>query len=168
PSAYADTDNDDGLVPVSFIQPVAPLTAIKNGLHTVSHDTATIKHDGSADLKVEQPGVLLLNGGSEVLVIASRDTVVKAGIAHVSISKGTIASLGMDGDSVTVRNLSESLGNSVTVYVNAKHSLRVAAGEEVVVGASYLAYRGALQDQLVGRRKLSHHELSCGVNVSSC
>src|SRR4030095_12845577 len=63
PKASADTDNDDSeLVLVSLVHPVAPASAFSNGIHTVSHTTATIKHDDQADLTVDNTGALLLNG----------------------------------------------------------------------------------------------------------
>src|SRR4030095_3819493 len=100
--------NTSDLLPISFIKSLAPTSVFNNGIHTVSHATATIKHDGRADLKVDKTGALLLNSGSEILVIASRDTVVEAGLAQVSIRKGTIAALSKDGDSVMVRSLYET------------------------------------------------------------
>jgi hypothetical protein len=79
-----------------------------------------------------------------------------------------MAVLAKDGDALTVRNIYEPRGHSVTVYFKDKHTLNLAAGEEVVIGSSYSATRGALQAQLVGRRKLTHQELSGGVAVASC
>src|SRR5262249_17361459 len=125
--ASADTGNDDSeFVLVSLVHPVALTTSVfKNGIHTVSHATATIKHDDQADLKADNPGALVLNGSGEALVIASRDTLVTAGIAQVSIRKGAIAALTRDGDGVMVRNLYETRGNAVTVYIKGKHSLQL-------------------------------------------
>jgi len=168
--ASADAGNDDSeLVLVSLLQPVAPSTSVfKNGIHTLSHATATIKHDDQADLRADNTGALLLSGGGEALVIASRDTVVKAGIAQVSIRKGAIAALRGDGDGVMVRNLYETRRNSVTVYIKGEHSLQLAVGHEVVLGNNDRAVRATLQDHLIGRRKLTHNDFSCGVSAASC
>jgi hypothetical protein len=169
PSASADIDDDDSdLALVSFVQPVAAPSIFRNGIHTVSHATATIKHDGQADLKVDNSGALLLNGAGETLVIASGDTVLKSELAHVSIKKGTIAAITKDTDRIVVRNLYETRCNSMTVYIKDKHSLQLAVGHEVVLGKNDTAMLAILQDHLIGRRKLTHHDLACGVNAASC
>src|SRR4029453_9984167 len=67
-----------------------------------------------------------------------------------------------------VRNLYETRGNSVTVYIKGKHSLQLAVGHEVVLGNSVTAIRATLEDHLIGRRKLTHHDLSCGISAASC
>src|SRR5262249_4682611 len=62
----------------------------------------------------------------------------------------------------------ETRGNSVTVYIKGKHSLQLPVGHEVVLGNNDRAIRATLQDHPIGRRKLTHHDLSCGVSTASC
>jgi hypothetical protein len=38
----------------------------------------------------------------------------------------------------------------------------------VVLGNNVTAVRATLEDHLIGRRKLAHHDLSCGVCAASC
>src|SRR4030095_15323158 len=64
--------------------------------------------------------------------------------------------------------LYETRANSVTVYIKGKHSLQLAVGHEVVLGRNGTALRATLQDYLVGRRKLTHRDLSSGGTAPSC
>lgn len=129
-------------------------------LNNVNLDSATIKDAGDADVSFDGPNVINVHSG-EVIVQASKPTVVVAGQHKVSLPGGSITLITNQPDVLKVRNLYENRGNSLRVYI-AKSYLTLASGQELVIASNLQSLSNSVSTDSIARRKVKLFKLSGG------
>lgn len=90
----------------------------------------------------------------EVILSASRRSTVIAGAHTVEAAAGAIVHVTRDGALLKVRNLCDSTGKGVNVFIAGK-SVAVGVGEELVVGADEGTVNASVKGDNIGRRKVT-------------
>jgi len=153
--SYAD-DNDSGkseLIPVSFVESIAPLGMPHRQIVTYEHGIGSVRHDGQALLTFLESGIVNLQDG-EILVASSKQIMIEAGDFWVTLAPGTIAAVFRHSGTVSVRTLHDSRGNSTRVYAGGNEIARISAGQEVVTATDGPALSTAISRIPVGRRRM--------------
>src|SRR5262249_50822862 len=105
PLSYDDSANDSEPILVSFVNPAVPVDVVRNGLYTVNHGGATIRHDGNADLRVKQPGVLHFANSGEALISTTKTCTMNVGGCRLTIAPGSDVLIERNAEALTIRNL---------------------------------------------------------------
>jgi len=143
----------------SHVQPVVHKGTIHFQPELVNVETATavFKHTGDAKLLNTESDAPDLKQG-EVLVTASKTTLVRSAPFVVALAKGGIVLITRTDDFIKVRNLYD---NPAGVYF-AGTCLAVRAGHEVVIARDMTLLRNTVARDQVGRRQVRLFNLSCG------
>ena len=161
-----DSDNSD-LIPISFVQPIARLGTPQTSIVTYEHEVASVRHSGQARLTFRQSGLVNLRDG-EILVASSRPTTVEAGNCTVAFAPGTIALVSRNGETVAVRTLHDSRGNSTTMYSGGQQLARISAGQEVVLAPDASALSATVSQAPLGRRRMALQQTIGGKLLGHC
>ena len=148
--------------PISYMQPGSPAGAFV-GLRKLSYPTATVRHSGKTQVLLERPGVVALKDG-ETLIDTQRPTAIKAGSHSIYIAGGTIALVGKTSNLLAIRNLCERMSRSIRLDFEGR-SLKIAAGEEIIVGPSGNTLVKTFKNDLFSRRRISRFDIGGGNSV---
>lgn len=158
----SQTESSDfsDLVPISYIPPSVSPSAHNRSVLTAITDSALIKHGGNAKVAKDRSGTIRLPNG-EIVISASKDTVIQSGACNILIRRGAIALVSSEEKLVRVRVLWENKAKSVRACTG-KQFLNLSAGEELIVAESHAALSEGLKEDSVGRRRIKEHALPDG------
>jgi len=167
--SYADDKESakSDLIPVSFVESIAPLGMSRGQIVTYEHGIGSVRHDGQARLTFLESGLVSLQDG-EILVASSKQIMVEAGDFTITLAPGTIAVVSRDGGAVSVRTLHDSRGNSTRVYGGGNEIARISAGQEVVTAMDGPALSTAISRIPVGRRRMELRTANGNQMVAHC
>ncbi|MBY0552611.1 MAG: hypothetical protein K2W95_35340, partial [Candidatus Obscuribacterales bacterium] len=144
--------------PVSYVSGGMAMPVRINILGT---PTASVRYTGKSSVTMEASGMLHCTEG-EVLVTATKRTVVKAGPALVHFEPGAVAVIAVRNGMLKIRNVYEKSSTSIKACLPGRKVLGVQAGQEIILGPKGLSLTKALSDEPVGRRRLTSIDLPTG------
>ncbi len=154
------------MVPVSYTS--SAKAAPSSNLSSIHFDSAEFKHCGSTNLSFERSGAATLLKG-RTLVHTSAPTVIHCGDSSVSMAPGTIALINREEDIVSVENLYEGRGGSLSVQVG-KRCFDLPVGQEAIFSAnkSNVLLTESMRKDHLGRRNVRMVEIDNDRSIARC
>lgn len=144
------------LRPVAFSTTLGATAATSGQLTSVPIFGAVIKHRG-ADVDIQGNRVNLRRG--EVLLMATRPTIIQTDDSTITVSPGAIVLVSKDIMMTKLRTLWSNGAGNVRQCVGNNH-VDVAAGEETLLSKDAKAFESIYATDAVGRRRVRHHDLT--------
>ncbi|MBX9879479.1 MAG: hypothetical protein K2Y22_13545 [Candidatus Obscuribacterales bacterium] len=138
----------------------------KSEIYTFETAGTSIKCVGGARVLVNEPGVVAVKQGDVVIAANKGKTTVRSGDAIITIDSSTIAFISQEGNSLKIRNLYETGGDSMCVVVDGKQ-FHVAVGHEVIISENEAVYKESKHDK-VGRRHTKAIDSQCDKHIATC
>ena len=134
-----------------------PATSAK-GLYTLELPGALIKCTSGAKVAVKEPGTIVLKSGEALIVTTREKQIVTVGYNQVLITPSAAAVVSYEENTVKVTNLFDKGFGSVQV-VTTGGTIKLGAGEEVIIASDETAISGTMKQDRLGRRHSKSHVL---------
>lgn len=146
----------NSVVPSSKANNAKFISATQNSNIAVTRlSNAVLRYNSKTHFNLGRNETILLKNGS-VLISARKPVEAKAGDLSVRLNTGAVAILKRDGQVVTLSNLCENKGQSITAVIsngNQHTSINLSAGQEIILGLNKADIHKALAKVPLGRRK---------------